>query len=104
MELDPATIGSCIVAVITGIGGAFGYKKLRNGHSDVPGSGSHKKVCAEHARMHDQMIAGEHRFDRIEEKLDEQTKLSKEHGEALGQTSLSIARIATTLDLMRKGQ
>ncbi|HUV72989.1 MAG TPA: hypothetical protein VMW79_01650 [Anaerolineae bacterium] len=104
MELDPATLGVIITAVIGGIGGTLGVKKYRNGHSEAPGSESHKKVCAEHAKMHDKMIAGESRFDRIDEKLDEQKELSKEHSEALGQTSLSIARIATTLDLMRKGQ
>lgn len=97
MDMDPTTLGAVITAVFAGIGGTFGYKKLRNGSSN--------SVCAKHAAMHDQLVAGKVEFERINEKLDEQKELSTKHSTMLERTSLHLERIATTLDIMsQKGQ
>lgn len=98
MEFDPTTVGILITTFFTGIGGTFGYKKLRNGSSN----GSAFKPCPKHAEVHDQMLAGKAEFKRINEKLDEQKELSKEHGETFKSTSLQVERIATTLEIMSK--
>jgi len=98
MEFDPTTVGILITTLFTGVGGTFGYKRLRNGSSN----GAAVKVCPKHAELHDRMIKGAAEFKRINEKLDEQKEISKEHGETLQQTALDVARIATTLEIMSK--
>lgn len=88
MEIEPTTLGIIIAAVGGAVtSGIVGVQKLRksksNGH------------CADHTALCDRLTAGEHRFDKIDSKLDEQKEM-------IHSTSLDMRETMTLVKLMHE--
>ena len=92
-----AVVGAAGAAVGTAV---IGVVKVLRAKSSGNGQSSAPHTCPAHGKIHDELMSGKAEFTRINEKLDEQKDLSKEHGEELKKTAVHLASISTTLDLM----
>lgn len=93
--MDASSIGAVVTASVAAVaGGIFGVVKIL-GSSNGTGSGTYKKVCADHGAICEQIRIGNGRFDRVEKKIDEQREL-------IFQTSLDVGKIAAKIDVMHE--
>jgi len=93
--VDATSIGAVVTASVAAVaGGIFGVVKIL-GSSNGTGSGTDKKVCADHGAICEQLRIGNGRFDRVEKKIDEQREL-------IFQTSLDVGKIAAKIDVMHE--